>query len=113
VKYFMRDMVGVPWFPVVMMQLMRGVWKKLEAVAHTLPYDANIMGDFSVPTARMASIQVPSLILYGGKTDAKLKKAAEAVAGIVPRARRGTLEGQSHNVDPKALTPAVVEFFTH
>ncbi|PTL80260.1 alpha/beta fold hydrolase [Vitiosangium sp. GDMCC 1.1324] len=111
-KYFMRDMVGVPAFAVVMTRLMPGVWKKLEAVAHTLPYDANIMGDFTVPTARLASIQVPSLILYGGKTDAKLKKAAETAAGILPRAQRRTLDGQTHNVNPKVLAPAVTGFFT-
>lgn len=112
VKYFMRDMLGAPGFVVIMMRLMPGTWKKLEAVAPTLPYDANIMGDFTVPTTRLASIQVPSLIMYGGKTDAKLKKAAEAVANVVPRAQRRTLDGQTHNVDPKVLTPAVVEFFT-
>jgi len=112
VKYFMRDMVGAPGFMVVMMRLMPGVWKKLEAVAHTLPYDANVMGDFNVPTARLASIKVPSLVMHGGKTDAKLKKAAETVASIVPQARHRTLDGQTHNVDPKVLTPAVVEFFT-
>jgi pimeloyl-ACP methyl ester carboxylesterase len=112
VKYFMRDMVGAPGFMVVMMQLMRGVWKKLEAVAHTLPYDARIMGDFRVPKTRLASIQVPSLVMYGGKTDAKLKMAAEAIADIVPGARRRTLDGQTHNVNPKVLTPAVVEYFT-
>lgn len=111
-KYFMRDMVGVPGFAVFMTRLMPGVWKKLEAVAHTLPYDARIMGDFTVPTARLASIQVPSLILYGGKTNAKLKHAAETVASTVPRAQRRTLDGQTHNVDPKVLTPAVAEFFT-
>jgi pimeloyl-ACP methyl ester carboxylesterase len=55
---------------------------------------------------------VPSLIVYGGKTDAKLKKAAETIADTVPGARRRTLDGQTHNVAPKALTPAVVEFFT-
>jgi pimeloyl-ACP methyl ester carboxylesterase len=112
VKYFMRDMMGAPGFVVVMMRLMPGIWKKLEAVAHTLPYDANIMGDFTVPTLRLASIQVPSLIMYGGKTDAKLKKAAETLADSMPRALRRTLDGQTHNVDPKALTPAVVEFLT-
>ncbi|MDY7228799.1 alpha/beta fold hydrolase [Hyalangium rubrum] len=112
VKYFMRDMVGAPGFMVVMMQLMRGVWKKLEAVAHTLPYDARIMGDFSIPKTRFASIKVPSLVMYGGKTDAKLKMAAEAIADIVPGARRRTLDGQTHNVNPKVLTPAVVEYFT-
>ncbi|WP_224240197.1 alpha/beta fold hydrolase [Hyalangium gracile] len=112
VKYFMRDMVGAPGFVVFMMRLMPGTWKKLTAVAHTLAYDANIMGDFSVPAERLASVRVPSLILYGGKTDAKLKKAAETVADAVPGARRGTLDGQMHNVDPKVLTPAVVEYLT-
>jgi pimeloyl-ACP methyl ester carboxylesterase len=112
VKYFMRDMVGAPGFAVFIMRLIPGIWKKLTAVAHTLPSDANIMGDFSVPAKRLASVRVPSLILYGGKTDAKLKKAAETVADAVPGARRGTLAGQTHNVDPKVLTPAVVEFLT-
>src|SRR5262249_54704918 len=40
VKYFMKDMVGVPAAFVMMMRLMPWVWRKLEAVAHTLPYDA-------------------------------------------------------------------------
>jgi pimeloyl-ACP methyl ester carboxylesterase len=35
VKYFMRDMVNVPAPFVLMMQVMRGVWNKLKAVAHT------------------------------------------------------------------------------
>lgn len=111
-KYFMRDMVGAPGFAIFMTRLIPGIWKKLLAVAHTLPYDANIMGDFSVPKARLASVQVPSLILYGGKTDAKLKKATEAAADIVPQAQRRTLAGQTHNVAPKVLAPAVIEFFT-
>jgi pimeloyl-ACP methyl ester carboxylesterase len=110
VKYFMQDMVGAPGFVVFMMRLMPGIWKKLQAVAHTLPYDANVMGDFTVPTKRLTSIQVPSLILYGGKTDARLKKAAETIADSVPGARRRTLDGQTHNVSPKVLTPAVIEF---
>jgi pimeloyl-ACP methyl ester carboxylesterase len=112
VKYFMRDMVGAPGFVVVMMRLMPGVWKKLEAVAHTLPYDTRIMSDFTVPAARFASIRVPSLVMHGGKTDAKLKKAAETVANVVPRARHRALDGQTHNVNPKVLAPAVTEFFT-
>src|SRR6202000_1669316 len=38
VKFFMKDMVGVPAFVVFIMQLMP-IFKKLKAVAHTLPYD--------------------------------------------------------------------------
>src|SRR5690242_11087664 len=47
VKYFMRDMVGVPAIFVLLMRFMPGVWPKLANVASTLPYDAAIMGDFS------------------------------------------------------------------
>ena len=37
VKYFMKDMVGAPAPFVVVMRLMPWIWRKLEAVAHTLP----------------------------------------------------------------------------
>src|SRR5262245_32172422 len=40
VKYFMRDMVEVPAIFVLLMRIMPGVWPKMKAVAHTLPYDA-------------------------------------------------------------------------
>jgi len=76
VKYFMRKMVGVPAPFVVLMRLMPWVWRKLEAVAHTLPYDATVMGDFSLPAARLASITTPTLAIHGEKTDARLQKSS-------------------------------------
>jgi pimeloyl-ACP methyl ester carboxylesterase len=112
IKYFMRDMVGVPAPVVVMMKLMPWIWRKLKAVAHTLPYDAAVMNGFVVPASRLAAIKVPTLVLHGSKTDARLKQAAEAVAGAVPGARQRALDGQTHNVKPSVLTPAVVEFLT-
>jgi pimeloyl-ACP methyl ester carboxylesterase len=112
VKYFMKDMVGVPAFAIVMMQLMPWIWRKLKAVAHTLPYDAAVMNGFVVPANRLAAIKVPTLVLHGSKTDVRLQQAARAVANAVPGARQKTLDGQTHNVKPSALTPAVVDFFT-
>ena len=44
VRYFLRDCVGVPRVVVGLMRFMP-VWPKLKAVAHTLPYDARIVGD--------------------------------------------------------------------
>ena len=72
VKYFMRNgpRTGLVIF---MMQLMPNVWPKLKAVAHTLPYDAAIMGDFTVPAARIASIRVPTLVMDGEKTQTRLQ----------------------------------------
>lgn len=112
VKHFMRSMVGVPAPFVVMMQLMPWVWRKMKAVAHTLPYDAAVMNEFKVPTSRLASIRIPTLAMYGSKTDVRLQKATRAVADAVPGAQLRTLAGQTHNVAPAVLTPTIVEFFT-
>ena len=112
VKYFMRSMVGVPAPVVMIMQLVPGIWSKMKAVAHTLPYDAAVMSEFQVPTVRLASIRVPTLAMHGSKTDVRLQKAARAVADAVPGAQHRTLAGQTHNVKPTVLAPAVVEFFT-
>jgi pimeloyl-ACP methyl ester carboxylesterase len=111
VTYFMRKMVGVPAIFVLMMRLMPGVWRKLKAVAHTLPYDAQIMNRFTVPKDRFASIRVPVLVIGGAKSEARLQSAVRAVAAAVPGAGQRLLAGQTHNVDPKVLAPAVVAFF--
>lgn len=111
VTYFMRKMVGVPAFFVAIMRLMPGMWSKLKAVAHTLPYDAAVMGDFSVPTSRLAAVTVPTLAIDGEKTDVRIIRAVEAVAQAVPNAQRRTLKGQTHNVKAEVLAPVVVEFF--
>ena len=110
VKYFMRDMVGMPGFVIVLMQLMFWVWPKLKAVAHTLPYDAAVMGDYQVPAARFAAIRAPALVMHGSKTDPRLMKAARSVAEAVPHAQHRVLEGQTHNVDPRVLAPALFDF---
>ena len=112
VKYFMKDMVGAPEIMVAMMRLMPGVWRKLQAVAHTLPYDAALMTEFRIPRARFASIGVPVLVMNGSKTDRRLKEAARALAGVVAGAQHRELPGQTHNVKPDVLAPAVVEFLT-
>jgi pimeloyl-ACP methyl ester carboxylesterase len=110
VRYFMRDMVGVPAPAIWIMRFMPGLWRKLAAVGHTLPYDAAVMGDFTVPTERLGKVGVPTLVMHGSKTDARLKRAAGEVAGAVPAARSRTLVGQNHNVSAAVLAPAVVEF---
>jgi pimeloyl-ACP methyl ester carboxylesterase len=111
VTYFMRKVIGIPAFFVAFMRLMPGMWSKLKAVAHTLPYDAAVMGDFSLPKRRLASVPVPTLVIDGEKSDARLRRAVEAVTGTVPGARRRTLKGQTHNVKPEVLVPVLVEFF--
>jgi pimeloyl-ACP methyl ester carboxylesterase len=112
VAYFMRSMVQVPAPFVVMMRLMPWIWRKLKAVAHTLPYDAAVMTEFKVPRARLRSIGIPVLAMHGSKTDPRLQRATRGVAEAIPGAAHRVLEGQTHNVKPGVLVPAVVEFFT-
>jgi pimeloyl-ACP methyl ester carboxylesterase len=110
VKFFMTKMVGVPAIVAALMRF-SPVWKKLTAVAHTLPYDAAVMGDFTVPTKRARSVAAATLVMDGGKSPAPLRHAVESAADAIPNARRLTLKGQTHNVALKILAPVVEEFF--
>lgn len=110
VKFFITRVMGAPGFIVVMMRLMP-FWSKLKAVAHTLPYDTAIMGDFTFPAARVASVRTPAIIIAGEKSPAVLRAAARAVAGTLPGVEHRVLARQSHNVSMKALAPVLMEFF--
>jgi pimeloyl-ACP methyl ester carboxylesterase len=110
VKYFMGPMVAVPKPIIFMMQLMPWIWGKLKKVAHTLPYDCAVMGDFVVPRERLSAIRVPTLVMNGSKTTEPLKRAAQSIAGAVPGATHRTLEGQDHNVNAAVLVSAVETF---
>ncbi len=117
VKTFMK-MVGVPAVFIPLMRIMPGVWSKLTAVAHTLPYDFAVLGDTGAGkplpgelTQAMASIKVPTLVADGGKSPKWMHHTAEVVAEAIPHAQRRTLEGQNHNVSEKAIAPVLVEFF--
>ena len=87
------------------------IWPLFEAVAPTLAYDDAIMGDGTVPTARLASITVPTLVMAGGASPAFMQDAAQAVARALPNAQLRILEGQTHDVAPQVLAPVLVAFF--
>jgi pimeloyl-ACP methyl ester carboxylesterase len=110
VKYFMVTMVGAPAIAAFIMQLMP-MWKKLKAVAHTLPYDSAIMGNWSVPEERISSITIPTLVSGGGKSPANLQDPVKLIAKLLPNGTLKILEGQTHNVKAEVLIPEVVEFF--
>lgn len=87
------------------------IWPLFEAVAPTLAYDDAIMGDGSVPAARLESITVPTLVMDGGASPAFMHNAAQAVAHALPNAKHRTLEGQTHDVAPEVLAPILEQFF--
>jgi pimeloyl-ACP methyl ester carboxylesterase len=90
-------------------------WPGVEAVAHTLVYDAMIMDGTmqgtSLPADRWATVTIPTLVIYGGAGPAWSRNAAEALVEVLPNAERQTLEGQFHELTPDVLTPVLEKFF--
>jgi pimeloyl-ACP methyl ester carboxylesterase len=109
IELFFTEAVGMPAEFVSQMR-QSPWWPAQEALAHTTIYNAAIMGDFSLPRAEIARVQVPTLVLDGGQS-LWLTRSADAVAAALPNARRRTLAGQPHNVDPAVIAPALAEFF--
>lgn len=84
----------------------------LEAIAHTLVYDAELTADLSLPVELAASVTVPTLVIDGGETWEFLRSAAGALADALPNGRRCTLAGQTHDINPQATAAAISEFLT-
>jgi alpha-beta hydrolase superfamily lysophospholipase len=111
VEYFMGRVVGLP--PEFVAQARNAPWwPAQEALAHTLAYDATIMGDYSLPIERLSSVTTPTLVIDGGASFPWIGETARALAGVLPDAQRRTLEGQTHDVAPEVLAPVLAGFFT-
>lgn len=109
VELFMT-FVGTPAEMIIGMR-QSPVWAQLEAVAHTLPYDAAAMGDDrSVPTERAATVAVPALVMNGSLAAPFMSATAKELASAIPNARHVTLEGQRHDVGSDALAPVLAQF---
>jgi pimeloyl-ACP methyl ester carboxylesterase len=113
VRFFLRDVYGAPRaFVAVMPLVMRSAWKKNLSVAHTVPYDLTLLEDWSVLRDRSRSITIPTLVIGGEKSPARLKDAVATVAGALPNARSMYLRGQDHNVSAPVVAPVIIEFFS-
>jgi pimeloyl-ACP methyl ester carboxylesterase len=90
-------------------------WAELEAMAPTLAYDSEIMGDLgtggTVPTVLVSRVTNESLVLVGGASPAWMIDVSRRVAAALPNGRHKVLEGQEHVVPPEVLVPVLTEFF--
>lgn len=110
-EFFMAKVVGLP--PEFVAQARNAPWwPSQEVLAHTLAYDATIMGDYRLPTERVATVTVPTLVLDGGASFPFMSITAQALADTFPNGRRRTLEGQAHDAAAEAIAPALMEFFS-
>jgi pimeloyl-ACP methyl ester carboxylesterase len=110
VEFFMAKVVGLP------PEFVQGArqapfWAQTEALAHTLAYDATVMGDYSIPTEKASSVKVPTIVLAGGADFPWMPETAQTLAAAMPNGEMRRLEGQGHNVDMTVLAPVLIEFF--
>ncbi|MHB1006308.1 MAG: alpha/beta fold hydrolase [Chloroflexota bacterium] len=110
VEYFMAKVVGLP-AEFVAQARQAPWWPAQEALAHTLAYDATIMGDYSLPTQRVASVTASTLVIAGGASPAWMRNTAQTIARFLPSGQFRILESQEHNVDPAAIAPVLAAFF--
>jgi pimeloyl-ACP methyl ester carboxylesterase len=88
------------------------MWRGLEALAPTLAYDSDVLGQgHSLPTALLAGITTPTLVIHGGAGASSMRDAAQALSEAIPNAQLRMLAGQTHGVRPKVLAPVLAEFF--
>jgi pimeloyl-ACP methyl ester carboxylesterase len=116
VAYFMRAAVGVPEEYIAQMRS-QPMWPGLEKIAHTIAYDGMVMGDKMAgkPFApgAWATAEMPILLINGGAGEPFMGRSADALAQILPNAQRLTMPDQTHAVEPSALAPVLIDFFTN
>lgn len=117
VKHFMRNAMGMPAPAVLAMKLMPA-WKEMEANAPTLRYDWAALGEKNMHgdplrAEEWASVTMPSLVIYGGKSSTTLKNGSRALAEILPNAKLRQLEGMGHRLKVDVLAPVLVDFLAN
>ena len=111
VTLFQTEGVGLP--SEVVAQLRQApFWPALEAMAHTLVYETEIVSDGSLPVDMVASVAVPTLAIAGGESFPFMRETPWALAAVMPDARARVLEDQSHDIVPHALAPVLEEYFS-
>lgn len=100
IKYFMTKGMGAPSFVIPMMRIMPGVWSRLMAVAHTLPYDAALLNGYmngrSLPRDKWRGVAVPTVVLEGTESPSSLRHAAQHTAEVLPNAKLISKKGLGH-----------------
>jgi pimeloyl-ACP methyl ester carboxylesterase len=91
-------------------------WQAMESLVHTAVYDATIMaGRMSgepLSARRYANATMPTLVAAGELSPPGLRHAAEALADLLPAARRHTFPGTGHDAPPEQVAPVLTEFFS-
>jgi pimeloyl-ACP methyl ester carboxylesterase len=109
-ELFMVEAVGQPK-EVVDQIRQTPMWAGLEAIAHTLVYDALQMGDSAVPAALLSSIDIPALALYSNASPDWLKDSVRQTADALPHGTAEGHEGTFHTIASETLARVLAGYF--
>jgi len=70
-----------------------------------------IMGDYSLPEKKAASVKTPTLVSGGDKSPVTLQHAVKRLSEVMPNNELQMLKGQTHNVSVKVIAPVLIDFF--
>lgn len=91
-------------------------WQKMEAAAHTLPNDIELLAEFQrgkpLPTDRWTSTTMPTLVVDGGKSPVHARNGVAALAKVLPNAKYVTVPGLTHTYKATVLAPVLKEFLS-
>ncbi|HEY0468350.1 MAG TPA: alpha/beta hydrolase [Polyangiaceae bacterium] len=98
----LRGLKGSPaWTPMV------------KGMAHTVPFDSRVQRAFSADPAELARVRIRTLMLLGGASPERMRRAAQTIVSRLPSATLSELAGQQHVAmlsAPALFANAVNEF---
>ncbi|WBQ06659.1 alpha/beta fold hydrolase [Kribbella sp. CA-293567] len=109
-EYFMAEVVRLP-AEFVTEAKTSPWWPAQVAIAHTLAYDATVMGNSGVPVEAIKAIHQPARVLTGGASWPWMAESNKVVAELLEDGSHVVLAGQQHNFDPAVLAAALKEFW--
>ena len=110
-ELFLSRAVAVP-APVIAHMKNGPVWPALEALAHTLQYDARLAQDPRGIIARAGLVKQPALVIDGERSPAWMRSGVKELARAMPSAQHVSMAGQTHDVDAKLLAPLLLDYLT-
>lgn len=89
---------------------------RMQAMASTMQYDFEVMGDVSrggtIPEDLVRAISIPTLVLAGGASPDFFRDTTTRIAELIPRAKHTVLAGQDHGAPAEVVAPVVAAFLT-
>lgn len=86
----------------------------MQAVAPTMVYDFEIMGDTSqggtIPEDLVRRISIPTLVVAGSASPEFFRDAAERLVRLLPHGTHAVLDGHDHGAPAEVVAPVVADF---